>query len=170
MIRFVAVFFILGWTSSFAVAQSCVDNIIATTETGNYQINVEGTATDKHNKITWARCAIGQTWQNNKCIGEASLVSWDQAKIIANEITFASFNDWRLPSIHELSGISELSCQNPAISLQLFPDTPSLSFWTNTEFVNDKNNAWQVYFGSGENHTAKKTTAAAVRLVRTVTN
>ena len=153
--------------SSIAFAQSCADNVTPTTDITQYQASDAGTLI--HQKIMWSRCAIGQTWINGKCSGKALLKTWDEAQELAINTSLYSFDDWRLPTIHELSAITELSCENPAINLHLFPDTPSVSFWTNTVFVNDNNNAWQVFFGSGENHTAKKSTTAAIRLVRTLT-
>jgi hypothetical protein len=116
----------------------------------------------------WNRCALGQTWQGSKCTGEPVLESWVDARRLATASSLHSFKDWRLPSIHELSGITELSCQNPAINLKLFPNAPSVSFWTATEFVNDKNLAWQIFIGSGENHGAKKSIPAAILLVRSL--
>lgn len=149
-------------------AQSCLESITSTTDKHDYKINNNGTMTDRVNEIVWARCALGQSWQNNKCVGKNTQVDWEQARNQANQFNFAGFNDWRLPSNHELSRITELSCQNPAINLELFPGTPSTSFWSGTEFATDNNNAWQVFFGSGENHTAKKSSLAAVRLVRSI--
>jgi len=152
--------------TSIAQAQSCVDNIPAATAIKHFQVNQDGTLT--HHKIMWSQCALGQTWRNGKCEGEAQFKTWNQSIELANTATLYNYQDWRLPTIHELSSITELSCQNPAINLQLFPDTPSVSFWAGTEFINDRNLAWQVFFGSGENHTAKKSTTAAIRLVRTI--
>lgn len=154
------------WTSSVVLAQSCVDSITPTTDIKNYKISDTGIVT--HHKIMWSRCALGQTWLKGTCSGKATLETWDEAIQLASKASLHSFKNWRLPTIHELSAITELSCQNPAIRLQLFPDTPSRSFWTSTEFINNTANAWQVFFGSGENHTAKKSTRAAVRLVRTI--
>lgn len=156
------------WSSSVVLGQSCVDSITPTTNIKNYQISDAGTA--RNHKIMWSRCALGQTWQKGQCSGDAIVKTWDEAVELANKTKARSFDDWRLPTIYELSAITELSCQKPAINLQLFPDTPSVSFWTSTEFINDKDKAWQVFFGSGENHTAKKSTTAAIRLVRTIKN
>lgn len=173
MIRGAMLIFSLWWFSPVSLAQSCVDSIIPTTDIRDFtlhnnKINDSGTITHQNSNIMWSRCALGQNWQGEKCTGKPVLKTWDEAQQLAKASDLFSFNDWRLPSIHELSAITELSCQNPAINLKLFPNAPSVSFWTATEFVNDKNLAWQVFFGSGENHAAKKSTKAAIRLVRSV--
>jgi len=162
----ITVAFVFFGSPAITHAQACVETIIPTTKIATYEANDSGIVVNQ--KIMWARCTVGQTWHKGKCTGKAELKSWDDAMALASNSTLHLHNDWRLPTVHELSELTELSCQNPAINVNLFPDTPSLSFWTNTEFINDKNNAWQVFFGSGENHTAKKSTAAAIRLVRTI--
>lgn len=170
MSRWITLLAVIYWSCSAALAQRCVENIVPSTSIQDYLINSDGTVTDKRHQIIWNRCATGQTWKNDSCIGEAVLMDWQQAKKLANEYKNKTSNNWRLPTVHELSKITELSCENPAINLHLFPSAPSLHFWTGVEFKNDHNNAWQVYFGTGENHIAKKSTKAAVRLVRSIDN
>ena len=170
MNRFITLACLYFLYSTVLSAQTCVNSIVPTIDLSNYELNDNGSITDLNNKLMWSRCAVGQSWQEGKCIGEALLNTWDEAQALAKASTTFSFNDWRLPSIHELSAITELSCENPAINLVLFPNTHSLSYWTATEFANENNLAWQVFFGSGENHTTKKSTLSAIRLVRSVKN
>lgn len=146
-----------------STAQTCVDNIKPTFITGNYQITDNGTVQDLQRNIEWRRCLLGQVWRNNNCQGKPKLVTWSKARDTAKQQT-----GWRLPTLHELGSITELSCHHPAINSQYFPNTDSLWFWTETEFVNNRELVWQMYFGSGENRTAKKATEAAVRLVRSI--
>lgn len=167
MYRWIAFSIVIYWPCC-AFAQSCITTIVPTTSIQDYQLKSDGTVLDSYHQIEWKRCAVGQIWKNNTCIGKAMLVDWQQAKKLAEKYDTETSNDWRLPTVHELSKITELSCENPAINLQLFPNTPSLHFWTGVEFINDNNNAWQVFFGTGENHIAKKTTKAAVRLIRSL--
>ncbi|WP_455376788.1 Lcl C-terminal domain-containing protein [Kaarinaea lacus] len=168
MIRSTSLLVLYLWFSPVAFAQSCVDSITPTTGVRDYAPNASATVVNRNHRLMWSRCALGQTWQAGKCTGEPLLKTWEEAQALAKDSSLHTFRNWRLPSIHELSGITELSCQNPAINLELFPNAPSVSFWTATLFVNDNNLAWQVFFGSGENHTAKKSTLAAIRLVRSM--
>lgn len=157
---------VMFFFSSSGFTQSCVTSILTTTNVKHYYRLTDGTIHNAFKQIVWAPCAIGQQWKKKQCIGKAKLVDWNQARKIADNFNTPISGKWRLPSVHELSSITELSCENPAINLQLFPNAPSMHFWTGVEFVNDTNKAWQVFFGTGENHTAKKTSKAAVRLVR----
>ena len=149
-------------------AQDCVDTIASTTNISHYRINKDGTVYDKKHDVEWMRCSIGQTWRNGSCLGEAELVTWEKASNAANTSRFAGHSSWRIPTIYELSRITELRCQQPAINLELFPNTLSGDYWTADTFVNDAAMAWQVHFMYGENHTVKKSTRAAVRLIRSV--
>jgi hypothetical protein len=96
-------------------------------------------------------------------------MTWEEALRAADASQFAAHSDWRLPTIHELSSIVELRCQQPAINLALFPATAG-DFWTATTFINNTGMAWLVHFIYGESHTAIKTANAAVRLVRSTNN
>lgn len=45
---------------------------------------------------------MGQIWENNQCMGQASLMNWQQAQQAAQNVTLAGFNNWRLPTLDEL--------------------------------------------------------------------
>lgn len=128
-------------------------------------MNTNDIVTDRLRGIEWSRCSLGQTWKNGTCLGKPELFTLSQALETAEKKP-----GWRLPTLHELSSITELSCHHPAINSQYFPNTDSIWFWTETEFANNRELAWQVFFGTGENRTAKKETTAAVRLVRPIKN
>jgi len=149
-----------------SLAQSCINTITPTTPTTHFQIITEGTVLDTKTGLMWMRCAIGQQWHNDQCHGELSILSWQEALVVAATIRFAKFDDWRLPNLHELSSITELKCQSPAANLQMFPNTAPQNYWTSTTFVNSNDNAWLVHFDVGENHTANKNRRAHARLVR----
>ena len=150
------------------LAQSCVDNISKTATRKHYLLNNDGTVSDTKTKLMWMQCSLGQKWSNGQCLGKTRTITWNKALQEANDFRFARYSNWRLPTIKELSRITELQCQQPAIDLKLFPHTPPVDYWTTTSFVNDEKLAWLVHFGFGENHTAKKSTSAVVRLVRPI--
>jgi hypothetical protein len=147
-------------------AQNCIESIPPTTQINHYRSNDNGTVHDLQRHLIWMRCSIGQTWQDGQCLGAPETTTWEDALATANASGFADHTDWRLPTLHELSGITELRCQQPAINLTLFPGALAGDYWTATGFVNHTDMAWLVHFTYGENHTAKKNTTAAIRLVR----
>ena len=150
------------------LSQSCVDTIISTSLTRHYHINNDGTVSDTKNNLMWVQCSTGQHWSNGQCLGSAQAMTWDKALQAANNFQLAKYSNWRLPTIHELSRITELRCQQPAINLTLFPGTAPVDYWTSTNFVNNGDLAWRIQFSFGENHTAKKSSLANVRLVRSI--
>lgn len=147
-------------------AQQCVNNIPATAPATRFDVNDDGTVIDRKLHLMWARCSVGQRWQQGQCQGQATQLTWRDALNSAAHEFFAGHRDWRLPDVHEFSSLAELRCRQPAINLAVFPGTPAVDYWTSTPFINDALYAWRVHFQYGENHTALHNRAAAVRLVR----
>ena len=145
-------------------AQTCKNNVPLSTPLSRFQIYENGTVSDKRSGLIWMRCSLGQTWNGESCTGSSLKLNWLQAVENAANSNFAK-RKWRLASVSELSGIVELHCENPAINLNLFPNTPAFHYWTATTFVNQESTHWLIQFRSGENHTDKDMVAAFVRLV-----
>ena len=95
-----------------------------------YVDNQDGTVTDTRTGLTWMRCALGQTWDGNTCTGKATIYKWGEVNNLA--YNYANHNDWRLPILDELDGISDRSKKRPAIDRSTFPETPITYFWTST--------------------------------------
>ena len=118
--------------------------------------NHNGTVDDVTNKLRWAKCAVGQEYNKhtNSCSGVTkSFHTLAQATNAAQKYDLSfpqkdceGIGDecWRIPNIKELSTIIERKCYSPAVG-DVFKDTPSLPFLTNTpdvsaydqSFVND---------------------------------
>lgn len=47
----------------------------------------------------------------------------------SNPTALCGYRDWRMPTVKELEGISDIGRFNPAIDPTYFPDTPGSSFW-----------------------------------------
>ncbi len=130
-----------------------------------------GTVMDNRTGLVWSRCALGKTWNmaSRKCEGEALKLNWKEALNEVkkmNEMSYLSFNDWRLPNIKELASIVKLDCAMPAIDKRVFPGTDQEDFWTSTVFEQYPGRAWYVNFKYGQDYAADKRYFKQVRAVR----
>jgi hypothetical protein len=161
MIRF-ATWILAALTLSNTVhAQTCPkSNRIA--PDSRYELQNDGAEVlDKKTKLVWQRCSLGQVWDNKSCTGTATKYSWKQAL----EAAKISTGDWSVPDAHELRSLLEPSCNNPAINLNIFPDTPGVGFWSSTSLKRNNNKAWNVYFNNGNGYFDGKDDRYSVRLV-----
>ncbi|MBE0435319.1 MAG: DUF1566 domain-containing protein [Methylomicrobium sp.] len=146
-----------------------------------YRDNGDGTVTDITTGLQWMRCSLGQTWQNQTCVGEAKNYSFDDAIDAGRQTVFAGHRDWRVPTIDELktliycsSGLPKTwnytgdGCkgdhQIPTIRLTAFPDAPEWFVWSSSSYFSGF--ALLVYFSDGGVSSGRKVNSARVRLVR----
>lgn len=128
----------------------------------------DGVVMDQANKLVWMRCSVGQSWdkRTNTCNGNPTPLTWYQASKTAENLARQLGAAWRLPTIQELSSITEMRCVDPAIDLHWFPNTPAVHYWTGTPFVNQEGYYWLLQFFTGENNTDSAKRTALVRLVK----
>ncbi|TAN71181.1 MAG: DUF1566 domain-containing protein [Methylobacter sp.] len=134
------------------------------TPTEDFTINNDGTVTHKKTGLSWQRCSVGQTWDGSNCYGTAQSFTWDDA--VKNYDT--DCNGWRLPRIDELNTITEHGKVGPAINSTIFPNTPSIFYWsTSSADGYYPNYKWGVYFYSGNTtYDDKSRSYYSARLVR----
>ncbi len=124
-------------------------------DSGRFIDHKNGTVSDHATGLMWKKCSEGQTWHktDNNCQGQAAGITWDdalnQAEILNAGRGFAGFNDWRLPTVKELSTLVEYDRPTP-IDLKVFPATPNLWYWSSTPYQRQGTRAWFVAFGSGD--------------------
>lgn len=153
------------------VTAVCIADIESSTHISQFVINNNGTVTDNKTGLTWMRCSLGQIWDGSGCTGSISRMNWQAALINAKSERFANFNDWRLPNIKELASIVESSCFDPAINIEVFPNTPGYIYWSSsarpsTSNSNDHYKAYLMYFNYGVVSFNSKSNREGVRLVR----
>ncbi len=72
--------------------------------------------------------------------------SWEEAKAYCEDTNYSGYNDWRLPTAHELMTIIDHNQSNPAIDTDYFPNTPSsYGFWSSSIRAAYNTEAWGVY-------------------------
>ncbi len=120
-------------TSLSLQAQQCnTSEIISSNNTEQFVVNSQqGTAIDARTGLEWSLCSVGQTWQNNNCVGTPTNFAdyAAAAKLVKNS---DSVEGYRIPNIKELGSIVERSCTSPAIDLSLFPDSLNAIYYSST--------------------------------------
>jgi len=91
---------------------------------------------------------------------------WADAVSSCNDLSYAGYSDWRLPTPQELLTIVDNSRYNPAIDTTYFPNTPSDYFWSSSTNVDNTNYARFVNFLSGYVSSNGKPNYDYVRCVR----
>jgi hypothetical protein len=158
---------VLALSSQFVEAEAlCNGEIPETTAIEVFEPAGDGEILHAPSGLIFMRCAIGQTWENETCEGNAQLFTWQQALKLSYGYEYNDSRNWRLPNIKELVVIAERSCVRPAVNEQAFPETPPDDFWTSTPSMFDTQRAWSVGFFNGTSSIKAKDRSIHIRLVR----
>ncbi len=88
--------------------------------------NDDGTVTDRVAQLMWRQTVDGVTRD------------WEGSIQYCEDLVFAGFDDWKLPSNKELSSTVDLRKQKPAIDTEFFPDTDYKAYyWSRTPETRD---------------------------------
>ena len=155
-----------------ANAQTCQPGSIpATTPTSQFTDNSDGTVTDNKTGLMWKKCAEGQDMLT--CSGSSMNFNWQAALQHAQDMNGGTtgnnlaYNDWRVPNIKELASIMEEQCYYPAINAAVFPNTPTVWFWSASSDASSGYRARGIDFYRGNgNVLGYKDYGGSVRLVR----
>lgn len=111
-------------------------------------------------------------WQDNQDIYKASL---SQAIKYCDELDYAGYNDWRLPTVNELLSITDDDRHSPAVN-SIFNHTGYEEigngkllyglYWSSTKYKHSFGRAWLINFDNGENVEQEMSYYAFVRCVR----
>ena len=163
---FVLVAAAIWFPLSGRAAQSCKEAIVSTTMDSGFTLNDDGTAIDNTTGLMWMRCSLGQKWDGKTCTGSPVNYTWKVGLQAGDRYEFVGYDDWRLPNKNELESIVEERCYSPAINVTVFPETPSVYFWSSSPYAGFSQGAWSVDFGYGAVNASDKDGSIPVRLVR----
>jgi len=113
--------------------------------------------------------ATGLMWaRDGNAVGcyNGDIITWSDAVITANGMSFAGFDDWRLPNIIELLSIVKYNTWNPAI-WPVFTNTKyTLAYWSSTSRAYATTNALCLGYSEGNPERIVKTDYKFMRAVR----
>jgi hypothetical protein len=120
----------------------------------SYTDNSDGTITDN---------VTGLIWQKED---DDITRNWDDAVTCCNDLTLASYTDWRLPSEYELMSIVNCNTYGPSINTFYFSGTNESYYWSSTTSAGNSSSAWFVDFDYGYVDFSTKSFPGYVRCVR----
>jgi len=91
--------------------------------------------------------------------------TWADSQTYCENLALAGKNDWRLPTMKELSFILDLGMFTSAIHA-VFTGTDPLKYWSSTAHADIADNMWYLEFDQGNVLNQSKSNSAYVRCIR----
>ena len=122
---------------------------------------------NKDNKYKWGGVtSIGLNHPDK--IGEYFEPSWNDLLNNSNNNLFCGKNNWRAPTVIELSGLGNYGTFLPAIEINYFPNTLNevrSIYWTASPTAGLENSAWTVHFREARIKMVARDSLQRIRLV-----
>ena len=97
----------------------------------NFTDNGDTTITDNVTGLMWQKSPSNTAY------------NWEQALSFAENLTTATYSDWRLPNIKELVSLNSETTNAPSINTSFFPTIVSAKYWSSTTlFAPAATSAW----------------------------
>jgi hypothetical protein len=135
-------FFVDGVLQHLPDTGQTSDNTSTFGEDSDYTLNVPD-LTDMSNGVIKDN-VTGLYWQKD----DGGEMTWENAKIYAANLLLGGFNDWRLPTSHEVFNILNHGLF-PAIDTQYFPLNGAEYWWSSNQSVTDTTKIWVANSGGG---------------------
>jgi len=121
-----------------------------------YRDNGDGTVSDLNTGLMWQQADDqNDAWR-----------SWYKAIDYCETLTLADHGDWRLPTVQELTSLTNIGRYAPAIDTQFFPQCLSAVYWSVSPRASNPDYAWFVSFVTGNAFWYDKYSNNCVRCVR----
>lgn len=125
----------------------------------------DGSVHDRDNRYTWYDPDTASNGGNPGTPGNGT----DTQDFIQalNTQNFGGYSDWRLPTIGELTAITNRGCYDPAVNTDYFPNAKSFIYWSSVTYAQHTDHALGVDFTSGfDDDIEKSRTDIHARAVR----
>ncbi len=104
-------------------------------------------------------------WEDTPHVKEAK-IRQPRAKVYCSELKLGGFEDWRLPTIHELLTIIDYTRVSPALIKEFSYVEDESFYWSQTHVADEDDAFWGVNFKRGESSKASEYYDRYARCVR----
>ncbi|NVO09243.1 MAG: DUF1566 domain-containing protein [Bacteroidales bacterium] len=124
-------------------------------EDADFTINPPSLVDDGNGTIT--DYTTGLMWQKT----DGGEMIFENASTYCNNLVLGGYDDWRLPTSHELFSINNYSVSNPALNSTYFTTTAAEYWWSSDVRADDATSVWVVNWGGGVGAHPKTETISA---------
>jgi Protein of unknown function (DUF1566) len=131
-----------------------------------FQVSSDGQeVVDHETRLVWRRCLEGMRFEAGRCLGAPQSMVWSHGHDWAKQVSSAG-NQWRMPTMMELTTVIDMNRHGAPVDNALFPDTPRVYVWSATVNERTPSHAWIMFYANGYMMSAQQSISYFVRLVR----